>query len=148
MDLDKRLESHYQAAHLRPIDRHYSPEGHQEYNDLGSPDGRASRFKPGFAAGARNLVLETDNAEYQRAQDNPEYEQQESGLPRHHSVAPLPNGPSMGMGPIDRGVHLNKSRRRILNDYVRPQNVLSTNGSQVLGNKNLHQGLTAPGNLL
>ena len=60
-------------------------------------------------------------------------------MPRHSSVAPLPTGAPMGLAPNQKGAHLNGSRRRILNDYIRPiQNVLSSNGSQVLGNKNLH----------
>ena len=60
MDMEKRLESNYQAAHLKPIERHYSPQGHDEYIDRESPDGRQSRFKPSYPAGVRNLALETD----------------------------------------------------------------------------------------
>lgn len=48
-------------------------------------------------------------------------------MPRHSSVG-------------GDAAHLNKSRRRILNDYVSP---LLSNGSQILGNKNLRPGLLA-----
>jgi len=66
-------------------------------------------------------------------------------MPRHSSLAPLPTGPSMASpSPYhDKGAHLNKSRRRILNDYVRPAAVFSHSGSQVLANKNLHQNLNS-----